>query len=285
MRVDLVQRSDSWRAWRQGKITGSMIGIIAGQNPWQSPLDLWKRELGITPPIEINADMQRGIDLEDEARAWFEKEVARLFPAECYQHDDYPWAAASLDGFNEDLSAVLEIKCPRIIDDKIPDHYKPQLQWGMYVSGADIAYYVSWCNGEGRIYTLQRDDAYIHNLLQMAMDFRHKLSQLIEPDLLDREKRAIERKDLQDVSNNWEVTRLLQEYEVAKRQEEYYKDLKEEIKTKVVEAVGARESMCGKTKIIKVFTQGRVDYSSIPALKGVDLDMFRKEGSTSWRIN
>jgi putative phage-type endonuclease len=281
MQVSLVQRGDAWHKWREGKIMASDLPIITGSNPWCSPRTLWQRKLGIIPPVEMNENMQRGVDLEDEARAWAEKELGRLFPATCFQHDDYPWAGASLDGFNEEMHAVLEVKCPSRIDNKIPEIYKSQLGWQLFCSGAAVVYYVSYCNGEGKIFVMERDEAYIHNLLQKAEDFRQKLITLEEPDLLERESHGEEIDDFDAIEACFT-------YEAADREEKRFRDLKEEMKAIIVSKMKSDKATCCGMKITKVKSKGRIDYEALLQewSPGVDvIERYRKSDSESWRIS
>ena len=44
--VDLVQRSDAWFEWRKTGITASMIPVIMGLSPYQTPYRLWAELVG-----------------------------------------------------------------------------------------------------------------------------------------------------------------------------------------------------------------------------------------------
>src|SRR3989304_2716433 len=66
--IDLVQRSTAWHEWRSEGLGASAAATIMGSSPWETPIQLWKRMMGLEDPIATTAAMQRGIDYEDEAR-------------------------------------------------------------------------------------------------------------------------------------------------------------------------------------------------------------------------
>lgn len=285
MRVDLIQRSPEWFEWRKGKITGSKIGSIMGVNKFCSPRKLWQRELGIIGEEEVNHHMQRGIDNEQAALEWTNKTFQNSpvfkeikFEPSCFQHDDYPWAAASLDGYCKNEGFLLEIKCPSKMDKSIPEYYKPQLQWGMFVSGCLSAYYVPWCNAEGNLLFMHRDDAYIRGLLEMAQDFRYKVANLIEPDPMSWEK------EHEEITHP-EAIEAAFEFERAKREMEHFKSIMEEQKAILVSHAKSDKSSCCGLKISKVIMPGRIDYDLIHELQGRDLSVYRKESTESWRVS
>ena len=148
--VSHEQGSAEWLNWRRSKITATSASIIMGHNPWSTKLDLWNEMLGITPPKEKNAAMERGNTLEPEARALFIKETGiDMVPIVC-ESEAYPWMAASLDGWNAEHQAILEIKSPgekthlMSINGEIPIYYSDQLHHQCGVTKGQIAYYMSY---------------------------------------------------------------------------------------------------------------------------------------------
>jgi hypothetical protein len=96
-----------------------------------------------------NADMERGIELEPEARAEYEsifgevEQVGFVLPDE----DDplHNWVGVSPDGIR--WPGIIEIKCPRIKthlnymkSDSLPNAYKWQIQGQLMITGAE------WCD-------------------------------------------------------------------------------------------------------------------------------------------
>ena len=148
--IQLEQGSSEWLHWRKNKITGTSASVIMGNNPWKNTRQLWDELLGFTPPQEKNAAMQRGNDLEPKARMIFEEMMGMEFPPIVCESDQYDWMAASLDGWNEDNKAILEIKCPNerthkeALDGIVPIYYLDQCQHAFCVTEGVICYYVSY---------------------------------------------------------------------------------------------------------------------------------------------
>lgn len=122
---DVAQRSESWYALRAGRVGGSdaadVLATLKGKGEAASRRDLRTRlalEI-VTGQVEpsgyINADMQRGIDMEPEARAAFEMRAGVLVQEVGYVicGERLGW---SPDGFIGDPATCfegLEIKVPR----------------------------------------------------------------------------------------------------------------------------------------------------------------------------
>lgn len=150
-KINLIQNTPEWLEYRKNKLMASEISSIMGSNPWKNASDLWKDKLGMNPAIKMNAAMQRGHDLEPEARKLFnELTLFEMIPC-VYESDKYPWAAASLDGMTECGTYILEIKCPKekshlecCASDTIAPYYIDQCQHQLMVTGAKMCYYFSY---------------------------------------------------------------------------------------------------------------------------------------------
>ena len=120
----------------------------------------------------INADMQRGIDLEPEAKIEFQfytgldiKEVG------CVELNEY--ILASPDGLIGD-DGLIEIKCPNdsiyfklLLSNNIKPEYIAQMQMQMYVTDRQYCYFVSYNpNFEKSLYIkkINRDEEMIDKL-------------------------------------------------------------------------------------------------------------------------
>ena len=182
--IQIPQNSEEWKAWRSLGIGASDVPIIMGESPWTTRLQLWQQKKGLatrsaTNIYQIKA-MERGHKLEPEARARFEKRLGKAFPAVSCEHPYVSFIRASLDGFNADENANLEIKCPGKLDHatalsgNVPTKYMPQLQAQMLVSGASKTYYFSWdgLDSDKTIEVLP-NKAYQGRMLMEILDFWH----------------------------------------------------------------------------------------------------------------
>lgn len=149
-RLDLEQGSPIWHTYRQSHIMATSASIIMGLNPFKTELELWEEMLGLKPPTKINPAMQRGMNLEPEARKLASCLMGIEFQPNVFESGKYNWMAASLDGISECNQCLLEIKCPNekthemAINDLIPDYYLAQIQHQLAVTDAEICYYFSY---------------------------------------------------------------------------------------------------------------------------------------------
>ena len=150
--IQVEQGTDAWLVMRRSHITATDISVIMGSNPFKTPAELFREKLGLSPPQESNAAMERGSRLEPEARARACEELGFDFEPCVIVSDAYPWAMASLDGLSslELCDVILEIKCPKerthveAVDGFIAPYYLDQMQWQLLVSGAQACYYWSY---------------------------------------------------------------------------------------------------------------------------------------------
>lgn len=142
--------NNEWHEWRAGGITGSEAPIIMGKSPWETPEQLFKRRMGLLPPVEINFPMRRGLKLEPDARALYEQNHGIEVPARCLTSEVWEIARASFDGLNEEFGHAIEIKCPGREDHiealcgRIPEKYVFQLVHQMFVADLETMDYVSY---------------------------------------------------------------------------------------------------------------------------------------------
>lgn len=111
--VDLEQGSDAWLEWRKEGIGASEAPTVMGENPWQTPAQLWAQRVGLTPEPDFsgNPHVQRGRTNEGRARELFEKDFGEFAVPLLGEHPEVPYIRASFDGILS-TGAPLEIKCP-----------------------------------------------------------------------------------------------------------------------------------------------------------------------------
>ena len=169
------QRTDEWYAIRKGKMTASNAEtIIANGKGLETYIYNLMAEYYSSAEKEnyINADMQRGIDLEPEARLEFEfytnldvQEVGFI------EHNEF--IGVSPDGLIGD-DGLIEIKCPNdsiyfklLLSNNIKPEYIAQMQMQMYVTDRQYCYFVSYNpNFEKSLYIkkINRDEEMIEKL-------------------------------------------------------------------------------------------------------------------------
>ena len=163
--IQLSQGSDAWLEFRRSKIGASDAPSIMGCGYSSLPQLYDQKVNGVQ--VFVNNAMRRGNEMEEEARRWTEEHLTEiLFPA-VYQHHEYEWMTASLDGINLEGTVCVEIKCPgenthKIAKDgDIPEAYQWQMQHQMEVMNLDHMYYVSYRPGDAVVIELERDESRI----------------------------------------------------------------------------------------------------------------------------
>ena len=156
----MKQGSPEWFAARLGCVTASRVADVIAmtkngpserRNTYLYQL-VAERLTGLPTETFVSDDMQRGIDMEAEARTLYELRAdAFVFEMPFVPHPKIPKCGASPDGkVNADL--LIEIKCPRqqrhvetMLTRKVPSVYKPQMDLQMACTGAQAVDYVSYC--------------------------------------------------------------------------------------------------------------------------------------------
>jgi putative phage-type endonuclease len=123
------QRSDEWLALRENMLTASDVASALGHNRYEKPDDLLAKKV-MKKAWAGNAATAHGTLLEPVARDLYDARTNRkTHEIGLVQHPKYPFLGGSADGITED-GILVEIKCPltRKIEDKVPEHYLPQIQ-------------------------------------------------------------------------------------------------------------------------------------------------------------
>ncbi len=159
--LECAQRSDEWFAARAGRVTGSRAAdVVAKIKTGEAAA---RRDYRLQLAVEritgkpadgggyVNAEMQRGIDLEPKAREEFERRTGRIVRQTGFLIcDDLP-VGCSLDGDVDDFASIVEIKCPKswthvqyLKAGGLPPEYRPQVTHNLLVTGARSCHFVSY---------------------------------------------------------------------------------------------------------------------------------------------
>lgn len=204
--VNIEQNSKDWYTWRGKGLGASDAAVIMGVSKWTTPFELWTYVTGVCTRPEPNrfaeAAMQRGHDLEPQAREIANKQIGKVFSPLCVEDTDRPHARASLDGycglFSPDSAMqlyvvaggeILEIKCPgkvahaKALKGEVPAEYYAQVQQQLYVSQASKAWYFSW-DGEsayGAVIEVLPDLEYQTRLVAALDAFWGRVQSMVPP--------------------------------------------------------------------------------------------------------
>lgn len=151
----MQQQTKDWRLQRLGLLTGTRFAATVGSGKTHDDLmkDLaWERYTGSYIEKGFTTDaMQRGIDLEPEARDWYRFHSGLPVVEHGFMvHPSLPYVGMSPDGLVGD-DGMVEIKCPghrahieTIESLKVPSQYRWQVQGQLWVSGRQWLDFVSY---------------------------------------------------------------------------------------------------------------------------------------------
>lgn len=159
--IDAEQRSSEWFAARAGRATGSRAADILGKlkSGKESAarrdyrMQLVAERLTGTPQDDgyVNSAMQRGIELEQLARAAYEARTGNIVRTTGFLAMPNHMVGCSLDGDIDDFQGIIEIKVPKtathlgyIRANQAPTEYLPQITHNLWVSGAAYCDFVSF---------------------------------------------------------------------------------------------------------------------------------------------
>lgn len=153
---NLKDNHNQWLALREGRVTASVIPVIAGLSQYKSPLQLWAEWTGkVSNNFQGNDLTELGSFLEPFVGNLYAKRTGREVRESdaLYQHDLIDWALATPD-FWTTGEELLETKTgtlrqlARWADDEVPEEYLAQLQWQMGVTGAKRGHLAALLGGD-----------------------------------------------------------------------------------------------------------------------------------------
>ena len=194
--LSVVQNTPEWYALRRTKIGASDCAGILSKNPYTTPLRIWRQKI-LDEKEEINGDMQRGIDLEEQARKWLTEEHKIPYKTACVQNEKRNWQIASLDCFYQDDQSIFagEIKSPRkrnfykIKKNGLPEYWEWQLQHQLSVTNLERIFLFLYTEDDRHIIWVNRNKEMIQTLEAMEEIFYFEyLLKFIPPPLSESEK-------------------------------------------------------------------------------------------------
>jgi putative phage-type endonuclease len=156
----IEQGTPEWFAQRVGKVTASRIADVLAKGRSGPSMtraaymaELIAETLTGQPanPFAGNADTERGVELEPEARATYEVHTGRMVQAAPFVvHPSIERSGASPDGYAGE--GLLEVKCPRththleyLLAGEPPAKYVPQMAWQCACTGRPWVDFASYC--------------------------------------------------------------------------------------------------------------------------------------------
>jgi predicted phage-related endonuclease len=183
---------------------------------------------------------------------------------------------ASLDGYNLELSRVLEIKCPGKEDHKtamagaVPEKYLPQVQYQLLVTGAKEAHYFSFDGEAGCIVEVKPDAEYQAMLVEKVKHFwEDHVLKGVPPEPTKADKVFV---------TDPKGVELFSSYRATKAKIDALSDELTKLKEEIVKRFGAEERPveCAGVQLMFQRRRGTIDLDSIEELKNVNIDKYRK---------
>lgn len=169
-------------------MTASKIAAVVGTSKYESRFSLWHRMNGTIGPQEQNDEMVYGHYLEPVLLKWFADQhpEMKVSPGRWFEREG--WAGATPDGIAGDGEGwdLIQCKTDRIAWEwaqGIPPGYYDQVQWEMWVSGADVCWIAADIAMEFRDFRIDRDNDRIDFLVRAADDFMKSLAAGVQPPL------------------------------------------------------------------------------------------------------
>lgn len=188
-----LQRTDEWWRARRGKITSSRVARVVNGSPrgWETLARELAEEMKLDrmPERYLSADVERGRHLEPQVIANAALDFGfKPRPVGFVQHPKYPYIGASSDFLvrpgrgkkvinGEGKAPKLAVHMTTVMNRRLPEIYKPQVQLQMEVHGADLTYFISYCPDapDWRWRTVkievERDQRYIDYMLERCHAF------------------------------------------------------------------------------------------------------------------
>ena len=172
---------------RATRIGSSEIATIAGLNPFQAPIDIWQKKMGMpTPPRtdELEDSAAWGHRMEPVLAQWYAETCAvELVLCGTLVCEAYPWACATPDRLWADLSKGVEFKNvgARVAwhwtTEAPPDYVVAQVHWQMLVTGLQSWDVVASIAGMSPvIYPIEWNPEFMSDLIIAGMRFQDMLA-------------------------------------------------------------------------------------------------------------
>lgn len=281
--VKHVQGSPEWLSWRRSGIGASDSPIILGKSPYKTAYELYLEMAGISVPVVQSETMRFGHEMEPEIRAWAEKELSVELMPICIASNNSCFKA-SIDGMSFDEDVFVEIKCNNkdshllAKSGQLVDHHMIQMQHQFGVLGHEAnrkGYYVSYNNGDFRIVEVKPCVGVWDEIVEKGNEFWQMVQHKTPPKVTEADHVYRDDEDLYQ-----RIEQLNQLNEQLKSLEKKYQEEKE----KIIFDCGNRPTRIRDFFVTKGFRKGAIDYSQIPQLQGVDLEIFRKAPTVTWAI-
>lgn len=282
--LDLKQNTPEWKDFRWDHIGASDCPAIMAGGERAATL---MRQKAKHEDAYVTDAMRHGSKMEPLTRDLYNARSGTNFEDVVGQSDEHPWMFASFDGYDANLPYLLEIKHPqwesfvKIKRTGVPPkdwQWQCQHQLAVARDKMHVLLLIRLKKEDIGVdeelqFVVERDQAMIDMLIEAEEAFYKNLLRFNVP----AAKEVVEQHDLEE-----ELALMAAAKEAEREAKERYEALKEKVLAKI--DGGADKVIAGSYAFIRVVRPGAVDYGSIPLLKGMDLDPYRREPVVSWTL-
>ena len=284
-----------WLKYRKTGIGSSDAYILTLDNPkWGTPLSLYKEKISTDDEPEEKSSfiMDKGQDIESKVRCLVEFVHSKEYSPALFKSKELPFIMASLDGFNKESQTILEIKMvgQEVFEKgECPKAYFTQIQHQYLASGAKNCFLAMYLESSYKF----NKSVNLKNLkiieVKPDLDFQKTL---LEKEIDFWQNHVLKKKPPQETEHDFikirgfskEVNRIISLSDKIKKMSEEKDLLKKELIKAAEEHNAVRSIFSKKLQLTKSIVKGSVNYSKIEALKGIDLDKFRKKSFSKWTL-
>lgn len=250
-----------WHEERQGGIGASEMAAIIGLSPWQTPLQVASRKLNPVPDEEQTPALRLwlGTRLEPIIAELFEaKTGVKLRRPRGRYHHPYAPMHCELDYKVQSRPEAVECKVANWGEEwgedgsqRIPRQYIPQVQAQLAVTGFHRVHLAClWHGQELRVYTFERDEGYIADLVELATDWwdRHIIRrEAVPPAAADLSliRQMFPRDDESELVSTPEQDQIVEDFRMARLNAAQAVDQADGLKAEVILSMGEAARMIG----------------------------------------
>ena len=293
---ELVQGTEKWKAFRKTKIGSSDAPAVMGESEWMTARELWMEKCGYAEFDHSNFATQRGTDAEDNVRTLYEKVMGKTYEPVVIESEDYPFMAASLDGFNPEDGTILEIKCPgkEVYDEckagRVHKKYVWQLEHQLLVTGAKRVHFVcaqvekndkhDWVVKEWERVVYVSDPEKRALLIDAEKKFWAHVVTKIPPPLTERDTLVRTEPEVRELFK--QMKDVLVQKKQLKDKLKLFEDQESSLKERMISGMVHNKEEAHGVRIAKVVS--RKFSEKLAQSAGVDTDKFKEE-SVSYRVS
>lgn len=247
-----------WLARRRESLGASEAAAALGVSPWQTPVELWQRKLGLIGEQDESEAMRWGSLLEPVILAEYQRRTGRRVVAtqEFLSHPGYPFLTATLDARCDD-GRLVEVKTASAWakewgdegSDEVPETYLVQVAQQLAVTGAKVADVAVLIGGQRlRVFTVERDEILIEYVLMRGQRFWACVESREPPTWgrLDAASLAIRHPEcagdaMWSIEDAESVAAMVAQYETDGREAKLIDDRREHCKGLILAAMGSAQ--------------------------------------------